>query len=170
MNLLTPTLLTAYPTAKVILTTRTPASWRRSIERTVLQIANSPSFNALSYFSAECAAYMAFVHLCGRIMNGWSEDALVAHEDRVRAVVPSEQFLESRIGRDGWRELCGFLGVEGPEGQEDFVKLNTSDSGLFQAFTGEFGKGMAVRALKKAVLGAAPVVLLSGAILWRRWS
>ncbi|GAB7355663.1 hypothetical protein MBLNU459_g6374t1 [Dothideomycetes sp. NU459] len=166
MNLLTPELLRAYPSAKVILTTRDSASWRRSIKNTVIPISNSTKFRLLSYFSASCAAYMSFVDAGAAAMDGWSEDAFIAHGRKVRDVVPADQLLEFRMGQDGWKELCEFLGTETPEG--DFLKLNTSESGLFGVVTNQFWQGMALDALRKGLLGAAPVILVGVAIWWGR--
>lgn len=36
------------------------------------------------------------------------------HYAHVRSVCPPERLLEFRLGKDGWAELCGFLGKEAP--------------------------------------------------------
>lgn len=137
MILLTPELLSAYPTVKVILTTRDPASWRRSVERTVLHMSRSRKFYWLSYFSADCAAMTRFMYLCDR---------------KVRAIVPADRLLEFKMGQDGWGELCDFLGTEVPEG--DFLKLNTSESGSFHEANDAVWRGMALGAFEALCFGS----------------
>lgn len=100
-------------------------------------------------------------------MKGWTTDALAEHNALVRATVPPERLLEFTLGRDGWGELCAFLGVgEVPQGA--FPHVNDAGSGLFGDIHGMLRDYWAAKALGKFVLWVAPVVLVAGAVWYQR--
>lgn len=107
-----PELVAAFPDAKVILTWRTPGSWWRSFERTILPfILNDPE-------TEESAPGSQLLSL--RVFGGLPptrETCIAAYEAnvaRVLAEVPPGRLLVHRLG-DGWAPLCRHLCVPVPD-------------------------------------------------------
>lgn len=82
-----------------------------------------------------------------------------AHYESVRGLVPKERLLEWHPS-EGWGPLCGFLGVQVPEGEE-FPKVNQGDfvadlheKMLVYRFLVVVGKGL-VRVSPLVVVGVA---------------
>ncbi|OKP01412.1 hypothetical protein PENSUB_7402 [Penicillium subrubescens] len=132
-------LLSAYPNAKIILTTRDRAAWLRSMQRFILEILSWRSMRLLSYLDPEFTGpYQALLNRTTTVLSGGqppcapsSVPALLAsfdsHYERVRAAVPPDQLLEFHPGM-GWDPLCGFLGVEVPE--VAFPHLNSGSEAM----------------------------------------
>ncbi|KAH8429071.1 sulfotransferase family protein [Aspergillus melleus] len=130
-----PELLTAYPEAKIILTTRKDAeSWLRSMQSFLLPILSWPSWPLLSYFDPHFSGpYYRFLSRTMSILSQgrvpYSPEAgpvLVEsyrrHNESVRRLVPEGRLLEFRAEM-GWGPLCGFLGCEVPK-EREFPCLN----------------------------------------------
>ncbi|KAL8842519.1 MAG: hypothetical protein Q9170_000473 [Blastenia crenularia] len=119
-------LTAAYPDAKVILTTRTPESWLRSVQEAILVVLSwRTSCALLSYFDRD------FIGPWWVLLNrNWSvlsrgEPAYKAsaypvllqtfdsHTSHVRAAVPKERLLEFHPSQ-GWGPLCSFLDIPVP--------------------------------------------------------
>ncbi|KAG9820279.1 hypothetical protein KCU77_g16718, partial [Aureobasidium melanogenum] len=164
MNLLVKELLGAYPEAKVVLTTRDPEKWRRSIENTVGVISKWRIWPYLALVSPECAAWCDVLHKMDIVMDGWSTEALARHNAGVRAVVPKERLLEFNLGQDGWKELCDFIDFPKPEGE--FPHVN--DGKMFVAVHVLLINIWAMKALKDGVVRMAPWLLLIGSVLVAR--
>ncbi|KAE8144745.1 P-loop containing nucleoside triphosphate hydrolase protein [Aspergillus avenaceus] len=111
----------AYPDAKVILTTRDPETWWVSMDATLFGFMRSPFFRVWRHCDGRVIGPLfRMLELSWRVFCGNCYDKevcqarFVEHYERVREAVPAEKLLELRLGRDGWDELCGFLGVPVP--------------------------------------------------------
>jgi hypothetical protein len=115
------------PDALVLLSRRdTPATWWRSMERTIIQsVAGTlaPDSDATARRRA-----MIVEMLSERFTTGWRErDCAIAayerHNAEVRRSVPPAQLLEWQPS-DGWEPICGALGLPVPD--EPFPRENTT--------------------------------------------
>lgn len=103
-------LMTAYPHAKMILTWRSPESWWRSVERTLLEV----------FRNSTDPQSLGLALIASKVFGGRPDDrehAIAVYEANVRAVidtVPPERLLVHRLG-DGWEPLCRHLGVAVPD-------------------------------------------------------
>lgn len=132
-------LLSAYPNAKVILTTRDRTAWLHSMQSFILQILSWRSMRLLSYLDPEFTGpYQALLNRTTTVLSQGqppcapsSVPALLAsfdsHYERVRTAVPADRLLEFHP-RMGWEPLCEFLGVEVPE--EAFPHLNSGSEAM----------------------------------------
>lgn len=121
-------LAAAYPSAKFILTVRSPESWADSFSQTIHK------------FVAERervrAEMLPWIDMVVRVLGktGFPDDlgvaalreAFIAHNEAVKATIPAEQLLVYEV-KDGWEPLCEFLGVPMPD--EPFPRTN--DRGEF---------------------------------------
>lgn len=159
-------LTNAYPSAKVILTTRDPEKWINSIQKTVVPLVESPLWCVIGYFDpVRTGPLLRYVDLA---WGGWcgmnfSRETLrrrfAEHNEHVRRVVPKENLLEFQVAQ-GWKLLCEFLQVEVPEG--DFPHLNeTAD---FEALQRSNQREGAIRAQKNVLKMVLPVVVTGIAI------
>jgi hypothetical protein len=164
MSLLVKELIEAYPDAKVVLTTRDPEKWRRSIENTVVVIVKWRIWPYLALISPECAAFWTYVNHINGVMDGWSIAALNRHNAGVRAVVPKEKLLEFKLGQDGWKELCDFIELPQPAGE--FPHVN--DGKMFVAVHWLLINIWTMKALKNGVVRWAPWLLLIGSVVLAR--
>ncbi|KAI9924267.1 hypothetical protein MW887_007217 [Aspergillus wentii] len=112
----------AYPDAKVIVTTRDVDSWLKSVNATVFKFIQMPIFKVWQFIDYSKIgplfrmSEMVWKVFCG----GCYEDevcrkAYLEHHEKIRKTIPKEQLLEFRIGKDGWKELCEFLGEPVPQ-------------------------------------------------------
>ncbi|KAG4433270.1 hypothetical protein IFR05_011240 [Cadophora sp. M221] len=140
-----PELIATYPSAKLILTTRSAASWYSSMMRTIHALQTSNLNRFLLLFSdphvRRISSLMDLIikyYFRGSIplfgIEGYEE-----HNEIVRAAARAEgrELLEFQLG-DGWEELCGFLGKPGPD--LEFPHVNERDS-----WRRSFGLGWSVR-------------------------
>ncbi|KAL8921023.1 MAG: hypothetical protein Q9208_005914 [Pyrenodesmia sp. 3 TL-2023] len=131
-------LIAAYPSAKVVLTTRTPESWLRSYQNSILEVLSwRKSCALLSYFDRDfIAPWWALLNRSTLILSqgmpayqATAHPALLEsferHTDHVRRVVPSQRLLEFNPSQ-GWEPLCAFLEVPVPE--VEFPHLNEPKS------------------------------------------
>jgi len=124
-------LVTFYPAAKIILTTRDPNAWFDSGQATVL----SPMAQQAV---AQAGSGSPFVDFMTKVIRpgfgaGAAEhlhdrDFMVAHFNRHNAEVmqqaPKDRLLVYEV-RQGWGPLCAFLGVDVPEAP--FPRVNTRE-------------------------------------------
>ncbi|CAI6338615.1 unnamed protein product [Periconia digitata] len=124
-------LMEAYPDAKVILTTRSVASWLRSMSNTVLKIFE---WKTLPYVaSVDRKLFGPLTRSLSIILRHWGngdpldgaalQQAYINHYAYVRSVVPSSNLLEFE-SKQGWEPLCRFLGKDIPN--EDYPRTNDS--------------------------------------------
>ncbi|THZ95071.1 hypothetical protein D6C88_02081 [Aureobasidium pullulans] len=160
MNLLVKELIEAYPEAKVILTTRDPAKWRKSIENSILIIDKWRVWGYLPLISPDCAAFIKMMHKMDEVMDGYSIAALNRHNAGIREVVPKEKLLEFTLGEDGWKELCEFIELPQPEGEFP----NVNDGKLFATMHVVLINIWVIKALKDAAVRVAPWAILLGSM------
>ena len=113
----------AYPSAKFVLTLRSPESWADSFGGTIYQLlAGREQAPPEMHDWLEMA-----VGVIGKtgFPEGLDRDGLiaafVAHNDAVRATIPPGQLLEFEV-KQGWGPLCEFLEVPAPD--EPFPRTN----------------------------------------------
>jgi len=118
----------AYPSAKFILTTRSPESWVASFSETIYKLLagrqHAPKeMHEWLEMGVGVIAKTGFPD--GLDLAGLTK-AFNAHNDAVKATIPARQLLVYEV-REGWAPLCGFLGVAAPA--EAFPRTN--DRGEF---------------------------------------
>lgn len=116
-------LIAAYPSAKFILTHRSPESWVASFSETI--------YKALAERDQAPTEMQAWLDMCSEIIAGTGfpdglDDAGLmrafnAHNDAVKAAIPAEQLLVYQV-KEGWEPLCTFLGAPVPA--EPFPRTN----------------------------------------------
>lgn len=117
-----------YPSAKFVLTVRSPESWVESFSETIYKgLAgrdNAPEeMQAWLDMAAQVISKTGFPK--GLDAVGLKE-AFAAHNEAVKAAVPGRQLLVYEV-KDGWTPLCAFLGVPVPA--DPFPRTN--DRGEF---------------------------------------
>lgn len=126
-------LVTAYPSAKIILTTRPKDGWLKSMIRTIhaLHISRLDRFMLLfathQTKSASHLLDLIISHYFRGAIPIFGREVFQTHNDMVKEIslALDRDFLEFEIG-DGWRPLCEFLGKPLPD--LDFPHVNDSDS------------------------------------------
>ena len=139
--------MAAYPKAKVILTTRDPDSWVRSMESCYYKILNMLQWwNPLIYYEPVRAfpllrfpmiltvwqdTWGEFGKLTETLLMEWTSGKVqdraalrrgfIMHNEHVRETAPKHNFLDFQPS-DGWGPLCAFLGKEVPSGP--FPRIN----------------------------------------------
>jgi hypothetical protein len=116
-----------YPEARVILTVRDPDDWFDSVQATIAPFIAargrhpSPHVNAI----AEMAYQTIVVPVFQDRLSDREHATRVFREHiaEVQAETPARRLLTFDL-REGWRPLCGFLGVEVPD--MPFPKTNSS--------------------------------------------
>jgi hypothetical protein len=125
-----------YPEAKVILTERDPEAWFRSTQATIFA-EDIPADSADPWMQM---VGKVVADLFDRRMH--DKDRLIsvfkAHNARVREVIPADRLLVYEVSQ-GWAPLCGFLGVDVPEGP--MPKVNSTEE-----FQGRLAQQAAARA------------------------
>jgi hypothetical protein len=131
-------LMEEYPDAKVLLSTRDPDAWEKSMRDTVWAVRNGRSVmrslsDARGEIDADWAGFLRMID--GLLWTGKGSFAdchadprqLIAgmhrHEDEVRRTVAPERLLEWRV-TEGWAPLCEFLEVPVPD--MPFPRVNDS--------------------------------------------
>jgi len=116
-------LAAAWPSAKFILTVRSPQSWADSFSQTIY-----PLLTERDRIKAEMLPWidmaMRVIEKTGFVSGLDSvklRQVFEAHNDAVRATIPSEQLLVYQV-RDGWAPLCRFLDLPVPA--EPFPRTN----------------------------------------------
>ena len=118
-------LATAYPDARIILSTRSAESWYKSISETILATVWAPDkwpAPAVEWFK------MVTKVLERSFGDAKDKDAIIAaytaHETAVKAAIPAERLLV-HSAKDGWEPLCKFLGVPVPA--EPYPRTNSKE-------------------------------------------
>jgi hypothetical protein len=116
-------LLRAFPSARFVLTHRSPDSWAESFSSTIQKL--------LGQRRQAPAELQDWLEMAERVIEktgfapGLDVDrlkrAFVAHNEAVKAAIPARQLLVYEV-RDGWGPLCEFLRVPVPE--EPFPRSN----------------------------------------------
>ncbi len=112
-----------YPSAKFVLTTRSPESWTESFSQTVYKVLAGRDripeemrewFNMASTIIAKDG-------FPDGLDSAGLTKAFIDHNDAVKAVIPAGQLLSFQA-KDGWGPLCSFLGLPVPD--EPFPRTN----------------------------------------------
>ena len=119
-------LLQAYPTAKFILTERSPESWADSFGSTIYKLLQEG--DKLPEKMQNWLKMANEVVIKSGFPKGSDRDALIdgfiAHNKAVREIIPQEQLLIFQV-KDGWEPLCEFLNVAVPN--EAFPRTNNRE-------------------------------------------
>lgn len=124
-------LIARYPDARVIHTTREPASWAKSFDDTIATRIDSdePPPAHLKDWLAMVRLLLREQTFGGRMRD---RDRVIEvfkdHDAEVRRTIPASRRLDYDV-REGWAPLCEFLNVPVPDAP--FPKTNTTDE--FQA-------------------------------------
>ena len=129
-------LIDAYPDAKVLLSTREPEAWERSMRETVWAVRNGESLirllsSAQAHVNPRWKGFLDMIDGLlwqdqGTFASGHAEpkqliDAMNAHNDEVKRTVPADRLLVWSV-KEGWGPLCDFLELPIPE--EPFPHIN----------------------------------------------
>lgn len=124
----------AYPTAKVVLSTRDEDAWYDSASATILRVRPTAGQTArlmlkLPISRSARQLWRIGLHnqrLLAPLRRGEEEAKRIyrEHNQRVREVVPPDRLLEFSV-KEGWAPLCKFLGVDVPD--EPFPRVNERD-------------------------------------------
>ena len=119
-------LAAAFPTARFVLTHRSPESWADSFGSTIYTLLGQrdqvpPEMRAWLDMASGVVAKTGFPAGLDReaLMS-----AFVAHNESVRQAIPAGQLLEFEV-REGWGPLCEFLEVPVPA--EPFPRSNNRE-------------------------------------------
>jgi hypothetical protein len=118
----------AYPSAKFVLTTRSPESWAQSFSETIYKLLAGkddapPEMRAWLDMAAGVIDKTGFPG--GLDMAGLMQ-AFTAHDDAVKAAIPADRLLVYQV-KEGWEPLCAFLDLPVPA--DPFPRTN--DRGEF---------------------------------------
>ncbi|KAM0799998.1 P-loop containing nucleoside triphosphate hydrolase protein [Usnea florida] len=158
-------LMAAYPQAKVILTTRDPDAWVRSMGSCYYRILNMLQWwNPLVYYDPDFwGEFGKLVQIIlteltsGDVPNRAAlRRGYIMHNEHIRRTVPKDKFLDFQPA-DGWAPLCAFLGKEVPSGP--FPHVNEG---------GKAADGVKVLiALNLIQMSAVPVAFVAvGLVAW----
>ncbi len=118
----------AYPSAKFVLTHRSPDSWVESFCTTIYKLLagrDAVPREMLPWLDMATAVIAKTGFPLGLDEAGLRQ-AFIAHHDAVKAAIPADQLLVYQV-REGWDPLCAFLDVPVPS--EPFPRTN--DRGEF---------------------------------------
>ncbi len=107
----------AYPSAKFILTVRSPESWAESFGETIYKLiaGRDKAPEAMQGWLTMAHGVIGMTGFPdGLDMQGLAR-AFSAHADAVKAAIPPDQLLVYQV-KDGWEPLCAFLNVPVPGG------------------------------------------------------
>ncbi len=113
----------ANPSAKFILTHRSPESWAQSFSQTIYKaIAEKDSMPAeMRAWADMCSAVVTKTGFPPDLDTTGLKNAFIAHNDAVKAAIPAGQLLVYQV-KEGWEPLCKFLGAPIPD--EPFPRTN----------------------------------------------
>jgi Sulfotransferase domain len=127
----------AYPDAKMILSTRDPEAWEKSMRDTIWDTLNGQSHaahiskarelvdpdwqNYIRTMSRMWAAQGIFSG--GELRPGQLGEAISRYQEQVQRNIPEDRLLVWSV-TEGWEPLCRFLEVDVPDAQ--FPRLNDS--------------------------------------------
>jgi len=110
-------LLKEYPSARFILTHRSPESWATSFGSTIYKL-----LAGRDEAPPEMKDWLEMVHgivtktgFPSGLDNDGLMEAFATHNESVKATIPASQLLVFEV-KDGWEPLCKFLGVPVPDG------------------------------------------------------
>ena len=106
----------AYPSAKFVLTHRSPESWAQSFSETIYKLLAGRD-HAPQEMQAWLEMGVSVIAKTG-FPDGLDMDSLMraftAHNDAVKSAIPAHRLLVYQV-KDGWGPLCAFLGMPVPD-------------------------------------------------------
>lgn len=113
----------AYPTAKFVLTHRSPDSWADSFSGTIGKMIadGGPSPPEMREWLEMVRAVIKETGFSLDLDREGLMSAFSAHNEAVKAAIPSDRLLSYEV-KEGWAPLCSFLGVPVPD--EPFPHAN----------------------------------------------
>ena len=107
----------AYPSAKFILTVRSPESWAESFSETIYKLVAERDHapDELKSWLDMATGVITRSGFQGGLDKEGLVNAFTTHNEAVRAAVVPRQLLIYEV-KDGWTPLCEFLGVPIPDG------------------------------------------------------
>ncbi|KAJ7081135.1 P-loop containing nucleoside triphosphate hydrolase protein [Mycena belliarum] len=140
-------LIAAYPDAKVVLTNRSPESWWKSYEATIVEARKQtlfvrfitwldPGRTAKSLQLAQLI--IRALYATDHITKDVAQARFTAHYEDVRRLAPKGRLLEFEV-KEGWGPLAKFLGKEVPA--TAFPRVNDTEQfkkRVFDTFGTEF--------------------------------
>jgi hypothetical protein len=116
-------LIKAYPSARFVLTHRSPESWADSFSATIYKL-----LDERDQAPPEMESWLEMVNgivsetgFPGGLDREGLMKAFVAHNEAVKKTIPASQLLIYEV-KEGWEPLCEFLGVPVPD--EPFPRTN----------------------------------------------
>ncbi|KAL8725302.1 MAG: hypothetical protein Q9166_007451 [cf. Caloplaca sp. 2 TL-2023] len=170
--LFVPELLSAYPSAKLVLTTRPIHSWLLSMHKTAIPLTTSSTWLLLRYLDPLVSGALitflvsAFTVFCNNefINSSKMQERFEDHESFVKAIA-KEQGRELLVheSKDGWDPLCKFLEKERPKGE--YPRVNDSESFVLYFAT------MRREAMWRAfgIVASVGIVAAVGVVIWMRY-
>ena len=110
-------LYAAFPSAKFILTHRSPESWADSFTATIYKLIASADEippEMLDWLDM-CRGVVTRTGFPANLERAALIENFISHNDSVRAAIPADQLLVYQV-KEGWGPLCEFLGVAAPDG------------------------------------------------------
>jgi hypothetical protein len=125
-----------YPSAKVVLTVRDPHQWYQSARATAFRYLDEPPPKNDPTAGAQWKLVRKMI--LEQTFGGSTADEELAiavferHNEEVKRAIPDERLLVYEVSQ-GWKPLCGFLGVPIPD--EPFPRVNMTEEfvGRFEA-------------------------------------
>lgn len=112
--------MAAYPDARIILTSRDADSWHHSCQKTIVKSNTYWGHNILQHidWATELVHPMRkkmWQCMFGDNFDASGKEAMAAHYAEVRRIAKESgrEILEMHC-KEGWKPLCGFLGVQEP--------------------------------------------------------
>ena len=106
----------AFPTAKFVLTVRSPESWADSFSETIYKLLagrHQAPAEMQDWLTMAAGVISKTGFPEGLDMAGMMQ-AFNAHNDAVKAAIPADRLLVYQV-KEGWEPLCVFLGVPVPD-------------------------------------------------------
>ncbi len=107
-------MISAYPDAAIILSTRPEDAWHKSMMTTLVHHHTRRPLNDLSPMAPLAKKYHQ--HCWGDDFAANGISLFRSHNEAIREASKGRKFLEYEVG-SGWAPLCEFLGVEIPDGE-----------------------------------------------------
>ncbi|KAH0278494.1 hypothetical protein KCU91_g2411, partial [Aureobasidium melanogenum] len=177
INAFAPELITAYPSAKVVLVERDIETWYKSFEKNVIESFAAPLTRVLVKLDpgfigkqGQIGEFLMRGYWQADSFDNWKKKARQGYSEHnalIKKLVPKERLLVYRLG-SGWEPLCEFLGKEVPD--VEFPRVNETEELQQRVFL------CLMLGLRRTVLRYAKMLpftvplLISAWYLWRTTS
>ncbi len=113
----------AYPSAKFVLTVRSPESWVESFSATIYQLISKreKAPDDMQAWMDMCIGVIGKSGIPLGLEKAGLREAFIAHNEAVQAAIPQDRLLTFQV-KEGWQPLCDFLGVPAPS--DPFPRTN----------------------------------------------